>query len=415
MKQSLLFVLFFISSQVFSQFNSEFLKYSDYREHVSAYADVEFNSNCITNRFLQRFYFGGYIDSNMKQGVSDRMLNNNYAGGIASFGVNGFFTLKDSARFSWFVGAKHQEIMNSSFTRDFFNLIFYGNEMYKGKRADIYNTTLNYTSFQELKFGFVWRDVDSVGKIGGALSVLNGQSLIQYRTIDTNYLYTAIDATQLDYNANFSFTMSDTSKNSLGAFNGIGLSADLYVETPYKSKLGPSKFIITVNNLGFIKWSAKTMQYTVDSLFTFSGFNIDNLLELGDSTLNAISRDSILNNSTELKTASVNTNLPMNFILVHQVDFTKRYSFRVGVRNIFNGNYKPFFFIDNRFAINKNFSLGGLVSYGGYGKFSGGIYAEFNVKDQFYFKAGSNAIQGFVMPDKTLGQSVYLTISKKFK
>jgi hypothetical protein len=414
MKHSLLILLSFFSFQAFSQFNSEFLKYSDHREHVSVYADVEFNSNCITNKFLQRFYFGGHIDSSIKKSVSDRMLNNNYAGGLASFGMNAFFG-KDSSRFSWFVGAKHQEIMNASFSRDFFNCIFYGNQMYKGKRADFYKTGLNYLRFQELKMGFVWRDVDTVGKIGGALSVLNGQSLLQFRTNDTNYLFTAEDATQLDYNANFTLTMSDTGNTSLAAMNGIGLSADLYVETPYKSVLGPSKFIITVNNLGFIKWNKRTMEYTVDSLFTFSGFNVDNLLDLEDSTLNAISRDSILNNSTELRTTTVNTNLPMNFILIHQVDFTKKYSLRVGVRNIFNGNYKPYFFIDNRYHFSRNFYLGALVSYGGYGLFSGGLYAEYSVKDQWCFKAGSNAVQGFVLPQKTLGQSVYITLSKKFK
>lgn len=400
--------------KLFPQFNSEFLKYSDYRNHVSLYADYEFNSGCINNKFIQRFYLGGHIDSSLKKNVSGRLNDVNYVGGGASFGANIFFG-KDSSRFSWLVGIKNQEILNSSFSKDIFNCIFYGNSMYKGQTAYFVNTSVNYLKFQELKLGFVWKDVDTVGKIGGALSILKGQSLMQFRTLDTNYLYTAPDATQLDYNANFSLTLNDSSSRGLSAFNGVGLSADLYVETPYKSKLGPSKFIITVNNLGFIRWNNKTINYTVDSLFTFNGISVNNLLDLKDSTLNAISKDSILNNVTELKKERVNTNLPMNFLFIHQVDFTRNYSLRLGVRNIFNGNYKPFFFIDNKFRFGKAVSAGVLFSYGGYGRFSSGLYAECSIKDSWYIKAGSNSVQGFVLPSQTLGQSLYLTISKKFK
>jgi hypothetical protein len=414
MRKFLLLFFHLLSFAIFAQFNSEFLKYADYRNHVSVYGDYELNSNCINNKFIERFYFGGHIDSTLKQNVSKNLKDQNYFGGGASFGANVFFG-SDSSRFDWFVGVKSQEIMNASFSRDLYNTLFYGNEMYKGSTAYFPNTSINYLKFQELKLGFIWKDVDTVGKIGGALSFLRGQNLFQFKTLDTNFLYTAPDASELQYHANFSLAMSDTGQQSLTTMNGIGLSGDLYVETPYKSVLGKSKFIITVNNLGFIRWGKKSIQYSADSLYKFNGYNIKNLFELNDSTLNSISKDSVLNNAVSVRQDYVNVNLPMNFLLIHQTQFTEKYSLRLGVRNIFGGNYRGYFFVDNKFSFNKSLSCGVLLSYGGYGKFSGGVYVEYNYKGQWYLKTGSNSLQGFISPSKTRGQSVYLTLSKKFK
>ncbi|MFN6036929.1 MAG: DUF5723 family protein, partial [Bacteroidota bacterium] len=338
---------------------------------------------------------------------------NRFGGGV-SLGLNYFFG-KDSSRFDWLVGIKHQEVINGTFSRDFFNTVFYGNEMYKGNTAYFNNTALNYLRFQELKFGFIWKNVDKAGKIGCALSVLNGQSLARYREIDTNFLATSSDATELSYNASFTLDLSDTSKIGWTAINGTGLSADFYFEAPYKSKIGPSKFVITVNNLGFIRWNKNSMVYTVDSLIKFNGVNIDNLLVLNDSTLNIVSQDTLLNNLTSLSRKKVNSNLPMNFLMTHHTQFTKNYSLIIGIRNIFNGNSRPFYFIENRFKIRNKFNLGLMLAYGGYNRLSGGMFLEYNYKNLFNCKLGSLAAQGFFNPKNTLGQSIYITISKRFK
>jgi hypothetical protein len=416
MKKRITIVAGFLSISLwgFSQFNSEFLKYTDHRNHFSAYGDYEFNSNSLTNKFIQKFYQGGYIDSSLKETVSAKMSGHNYMGGVASFGFNAFFG-KDSSSFAWLIGIKNQEIANAAYTQDFFNLAFYGNSMYKGRRAYLNNSNINYMKFQELKLGFVWTDVDTVGKMGGALSFLKGQNMFQFATRDTTFLYTAPDATQLELEANFSLVASDSAKKSMAAFNGSGLSADLFVELPYKSKLGASKFIITVNNLGFIQWNNKTVHYTVDSLFKFDGYNINNLSDLSDSTFSAINRDSTLNAISEVVNEKIITNLPMNFLVIHQIDFNKKYSLRVGLRHIFNGNYKPFLFLDNRFKFTRSVSAGLMLSYGGYGKFSSGLYFEINLKEKWFVKIGSNSLQGFIDTKNSIGQSAYLTLSKTLR
>ena len=410
----LFFFTFIGCGILYPQFNSEFLKYSDYQRHFSLYGDFELGSSCINNAFIKKIYFGGYIDSSLKRNVSDEMQSVNRFGGGVSFGANYFFG-KDSSRFDWMVGIKNQEVINGSFSRDFFNTIFFGNEMYKGNTAYFNNTGLNYLRFQELKLGFVWKNVDSVGKIGCALSLLKGQSLIQYKALDTNFLSTTADATELSYNASFVLALNDTNNVGATAFNGTGLSADFFFEAPYKSKIGPSRFIVSVNNLGFIRWNKKSIVYTVDSLIKFNGVNIDNLLVLSDSALNIANQDTLLNNLTNVSREKVNINLPMNFLLMHQTDFSKLYSLRVGIRHIFNGNSMPFYFIENRFNFKSRLLLGLMLAYGGYNRYSGGAFLEYSYRNSFSVRIGSLALQGFFNPEKTLGQSLYLTLSKRFK
>jgi hypothetical protein len=106
--------------------------------------------------------------------------------------------------------------------------------------------------------------------------------------------------------------------------------------------------------------------------------------------------------------------LPMNVVVIHQLDFSKFFSLRTGIRHIFNGNYKPFFFADGKFRLHKSVSGGILLAYGGYGKLTSGLYVECNLEKKWYLKVGSNAVQGFVIPGQTLGQSAYLTLAKKF-
>jgi hypothetical protein len=414
MRLPFLSFLFLIFLHVSAQFNSEFLNYSDFRRHVSVAGEAEWNSNAINNNFVRKIYRGGYLDAQSKDAVSSSLLQQNIFGALNSYGLSAFFG-KDSSRFDWFVGVKNQEYLNTTFTKDLFRVVFYGNEEFRGKYATITNSSLNYMKFQEVKLGFVWKNVDTVGKIGGALSFISGQRLLQYKTIDTNFLYTAPDATQLLYQANFSIAFSDTNNTRLLTCNGTGLSADVYVETPYQSRFGKSRFIITVNNLGFIRWNQNTIQYRVDSVLTFNGVHLNNFLDINDSTLNLINADTVMGRIGERNVEHYNVNLPMNFLLIHETCFNARYCLRLGLRQLFNANYKPFFFVENKFNLSTHLRGGVLLSYGGYGKFSGGIYVEYNFKDHWIFRGGSNAIQGFTFHEKTFGGGAYLTLVRKFK
>ncbi|MFL5754334.1 MAG: DUF5723 family protein [Bacteroidia bacterium] len=410
------FLIFFLiaGNGLIAQFNNDFLFYSNYKRNISANAEYEINSNSINNAFIDKFYFGGYIDSTMKNNVSEKLSGYNRIGGHANLNMVSFFG-KDSSSISFLVGLKEQKIFNANFSSDFFKLGFYGNKRYQGETANLSNTNINYYSFQELKFGMVWDNVDTTGaSMGIAISYLKGQNMFQLRTNNTS-LYTAPDVSQVSLTTKASLAFSDTVHTGPDAINGNGLSAEFFVETPYVSKLGKSKFFVSVNNLGFIRWNKNTRNYAADSTFTWSGIKVDNLFSIKDSTIKSIQSDSILNNSTEYSRHYVSTNLPTSLLILHKIQFNRSFTLTNGFRHMFNGNYKPYIFIETEFTFNKIFSSNLHIGYGGYGRFNSGLSVACKLADRFIIRAGSNSIQGFIVPESTLGQGAYFSLTYKIK
>jgi hypothetical protein len=100
--------------------------------------------------------------------------------------------------------------------------------------------------------------VDTIGKIGISVSFIKGENLFYLNTNELSSLYTSADGSEITFNSNFNMALSDATNNNLISFNGMGASADIFFETPYKSKLG-KKSILTVsaNNIGFIHCDAQ--------------------------------------------------------------------------------------------------------------------------------------------------------------
>ncbi|HEY1040332.1 MAG TPA: hypothetical protein VGF30_13040, partial [Bacteroidia bacterium] len=71
-------------------------------------------------------------------------------------------------------------------------------------------------------------------------------------------------------------------------------------------------------------------------------------------------------------------------------------------------------FAEGTFYFGKSFYTTLHVGYGGYGKLSGGLSVNVNIKDHFSAKLGSNYIQGYIIPKNSLGQGAYFSLSYKF-
>ncbi len=412
MKKLYSIIFIFFAFVVSAQYNNDFLFYSLNKRSINLNTEYEINSNAISNAFINKFYTGGYINTKMKDDVNKKLHLYNRVGGYLNYNMVGFFG-KEASRYRFAVGVKQQQLFNSGFSRDFFKLGFFGNKIYQGGTANLSNSSINLYSFQEFKFGLILTEVDTNhASMGISISYLKGQNLLQLNT-NTTSVYTAGDASQISLSTNATLAMSDTSKTGLSAVNGNGASAEFFAETPYRSKLGKSKFFLCVNNLGFIRWNKNSLNYTADSTFNYSGIKVNNLFELKDSTIQAIKADSIFNNSTEFSRHYVSTNLPTSFFITHKIEFTPWFAFTNGFRHVFNANYKPYIFIENEFRFNSKVLLSLHVGYGGYGKLNAGIYGIFKIADKMQLRLGSNSIQGFISPKNTLGQGAYFSLSYK--
>lgn len=396
-----------------AQYNTEFINYSSMGRGISLNMEYEAGSNAIKNDMMNKLIWGGYINNEMKDASDKKLKEKNNFGINLNYGTTAF--VKGNSKFDFIVGFKNQEVLNASFNSDFYRLMFYGNKRFLGDTADISHISVNALRFQEVKFGAIIHHVDSVAKIGCSISFLKGEQLFYFKTGPHTSLYTAADASNIQMNSNFNLALSDTSNKNLFSFNGIGANADIFFETPYKSKVGKkSVLIVNANNIGFIHWQNKSVQYSSDSVIQFSGYKVDNILDLKDSTLNKINQDTILQNLVNSRKENFNINIPTNLVLINKIYFGKMdFSLNTGFRYIFNANYKPYFFAEPEYRY-KKMLFAAHIGYGGYMRLNYGVSVCYNSKHLF-FRLGSNSLQGFITPKTAYGQGVFFSIAKKFK
>ena len=414
MKARLILFSLLCSLSVFSQYNSEFLNFSQTGRSISINGEYELGSNGIYNSLLNKFIYGGYIDKKTKDASDNSMRNLNVMGANMNYDISAFFGR--NSKYSYLIGFKDQRIFNASYTKDFYELVFYGNKPYLNETKNLSGSNINSLRFQELKLGFIWHKIDTTAKVGVSISILKGQQLFYVKAKEGSSLYTNSDGTELVFNSDFNMALSDTTnKNNPFAYSGIGASADIFFETPYKGKLGKGSVLtVNANNIGFLHWFDNSVQYSSDSTFKFDGYHINNLLDLKDSTLSAINRDSVIRNTTNAHKESFNVNIPTNLLIINKIQFTNKFYLSTGFRYLFNSNFKPYFFTDAEYHFTPKI-IGALhIAYGGYSKLNVGLAFSY-VSKAWFFKIGSNSLQGYISPSNTYGQGAFVSIAKKFK
>ncbi len=393
-----------------AQYNSQFLNYSQMGRSVSANVDFDAGSNGMSSRLVNKLVWGGYIDNDLKKASSKYLRAKNNFGINLNYDLSAFF--KGNSKFDFLVSLKNQEIINATYSRDMFNLMFYGNQMYKGATADLSNCNVNALRFQEVKFGAMLHQVDSVGKIGVAVSFIKGEQLFFAKTGNSSSLYTSADGSEILFNSNFSLALSDTNNKRLGSFNGIGASADIFFETTYKSRLGrKSVLVVNANNIGFIHWQNQSVQYSSDSVFRYTGYNVNSIFDLKDSTIKRINGDSLVRKLSNARSEDFNVNIPTNLVIVNKIYFTEAFKLSAGFRFIFNANYKPYIFLEPEYRY-KNVTFALHTGYGGYVRLNVGTSVTWNSRGWF-LKIGSNSLQGYVLPKTAFGQSLFISLAKK--
>ncbi len=413
-KNYISFFLVVFSFALSAQYNTEFINYDNIKRSVSVNLDFDAGSNGMSSALTNKLIWGGYIDNSLKDKSAKHLRQKNNFGVNLNYDVSTF--IKGNSKFDFLIGFKNQEILNATYSKDFYNLMFYGNAPYKGSTANLENCNINALRFQEIKFGAMMHRVDSVGKIGVSLSFLKGEQLFFLNTNKNSSLYTSADGSELIFNSNFNLAISDTNNKRLTGFNGIGASADIFFETSYKSKVGKrSVLVVNANNIGFIHWLNNSVQYSSDSTLRFSGYTVNNILDLKDSTLNRINRDSLLRGLTNARKENFNTNIPTNLVIINKIYFGKQELFclQTGFRYIFNANYKPYIFIEPEYKV-KNVTFGLHTGYGGYVRLNIGASVMWNSKN-WCVRIGSNSLQGYVLPNSASGQGLFFTLAKKFK
>ena len=114
-----LFLFYFVLQ---AQYNTDFINYENVKRSVSVNLDYDAGSNGMSARFTNRLLWGGKIDNDLKKESSKHLRAKNNFGINLNYDVSAF--IRGNSKFDFLIGFKNQEVLNATYSKDFFNLIY---------------------------------------------------------------------------------------------------------------------------------------------------------------------------------------------------------------------------------------------------------------------------------------------------
>jgi len=416
-KKSLLILFLLVFGSVsFGQSFQNYFSDTIQRANIETQATYFYGSNGVSNEFINKFIYGGRIEKEEKTEAYKNLKSNNIFGIDINLNINAeipFDTLFGKTNISLIVGAEMVEHGDIKFTDDLFKLTFEGNKQFVNRYARLRGTNFNYFNYQQLNFGFVKYKMQhgTIAREGVKFSIIKAQEHIAV-TIPKGTLFTEQYGREIELDVNYIYNSSDTLNKGLSAFNGYGVSTDLFSEFYLKNE---DKITVQVNDLGFIQWNNQSIQIEADSTFHFNGVEIDNIFDLNDSLVSAITKDSLLEIiSTQKSKGGYATALPTSFNVFYTKRFNSKIKADLGVRYKVLANYLPLVYTNIYYNINPTFVAQTHFSYGGYGLFNAGLVVAKSFKNKFQCYVGSNNVLGYIVPKSTFSSSAFVGLKMYF-
>lgn len=362
-------------------------------------AEGELRSTDLQNRFVDKLLFGGTIDESLKTDIHDRLNEANNMGGSLR-GAISLKLMQDSLfknpNWSWQMEVSTRTLAELTFSKDFFDLAFYGNSRFKGESADLSGTGLLVTTYQKIGAGIFHKKSLS----GFTVSLVNGQSYQEY-LIQTGSLYTSATGDLLELAYNTSSTVSDTALSGFGAGPGLGAAFDGVLNF----EQGDNMLIqLRLHDLGFVSWNSSTLVGNEKDTLRFAGLDLQDVLN--DQDFPTFS-DSISLGSTG---KTIRRWLPGSFDarMMRHIGRNGFYEIGFAVRPVLA--YNPMLFGAYRHFFNPGTLVGISGTYGGYGGLRFGVSAEQKLGKGFFLSAGTSDVFGWASP-KGFGRDIYLSIT----
>ena len=377
-------------------------------------ADAYLASNAVKNNLSNAFLYNKFIDDKLKSSVS--LKNENYYGQkIQSnfYYSHKYDTLWGISNMGIKVGVNYQMFKNMSFSKDFYNLVMYGNKQYEGKTADLSNLDINMLSYQSIELGFFKyfkEPANGYHTLYFGFNLIKGQEY-QYLYFQDAKLFTAPAGEYIDLDIKSGYFGSDSVASNILDFNGIGASLNFY--WAYEDEKHKSRYEVAFTELGLISWYKNPLNYMADTNIRLEGVEVNNIFS-SDEEIAINSKDSILkeiysteNNKTFLKSLPKQFNFTFSKYLLDN-----KYIARLGAGYIFNANQMmPVVYSDNKFFLDPRFNIGISVAYGGYTGFRIGLSTEFTIKNKFHILLSSSNIAGFVLDENTYSQAMFVGLT----
>ena len=380
-------------------------------------SDFFIASNSMTYELAKTYFLNGFITDAMKDQVSKHLDDRNRLGG--EFSTELYFrhspdSLFGKKNWSWFTGIKNINHVNAAFSRDLFEIYFRGNKNYAGKTADFSGFNYLFLKYQQVQFGLSKLIVNDSATIeaGAAIGFNAGEQLQRIHSVKSD-LYTEEIGSYLDVNANVELHTSDSLHKNFGAFNGFGMSTDLFFRETFNKKLF---FFVKISNLGFIRWNNRSAEIKADTSFRFEGVDVSDLFSFTDTVKATIATDSTVLQPflNHRKYHTYTLFLPAKIELSY-MQLVGHAHMRAGIGMIYflNADCLPQLHLDVDYSRNKNLIAFNL-SFGGYASFGVGIFYEHHFNHGYNLRCGSNSINSWFDINNSRYQNIGVSISRNF-
>ena len=374
-----------------------------------------FLSDKVQNYFTRYFIKGGTISNEDKIAASSKLDEKNVIGAEQNMSLQVFdFTFQPFKEKEWgfLIQAGASLSVSSRFNKSLFDLVFFGNRDYAGQTLSLSEFELTQYTYQKLGAGiFSKKDLSYI-----VVSLVKGQEFQEFNLSQGDF-YTDPGGALISFDYNASVTKSDTAKKGFNAFNGIGVCTDMV----FNFKIGRDTILPAITNfqlrledMGFIKWNSNTLNYEKDSNIVYSGFEVNNFFDPGESFL---SGETDINDTVQIryKQSSYNTLLPATFTFGNVVDpFRGKWIKPLfGFRYKLFANYSPMGYLGVNARFHK-YMFGNLTAvYGGYGGFRTGFQFTYQKAKHLHITAGSSNVVGWVSKNG-YGKDVFVNLGYIF-
>lgn len=388
---------------------------------ISTGFTYKIGSSSVSNHFINSFLNTAYIDNTDKQHMYASLDKNNRFGAEISEELRFQYihdTLGKCRNFGFSAGIFNVYHVDMNLPNDLIRLMFSGNKIFEGQKADLSNTSFQFLQFQEFRLGVVKQHISkkAVHTFGLGLGFVNGTKLRTIK-IDEASIYTAEGGDYIDIAANYKANISDTSSNTF--FPGTGMGASLNLSYKFEGSQG-NTFFMELSDLGKIFWNKNTSSPAKDTTIHFEGVQVDDILNIegtifGNANTDSLSEKYIYTGVSK----AISTWLPVKFEAGFLHKFNKQFTIFAAVKKYFNANYKTQLKAGCSFSPCKNSAFFANINYGNYTNANIFIGRDINLgleirhifADRFKIVIGSDAVNGYLFPHSVGLQNFYVVLS----
>lgn len=372
---------------------------------ISGTGEMMLNASALNQDWFSIARNGDTLSADLTDQLISRHDNKNRIGGLYNLGLSFHQPLGNGHLYAYI---KDKAVIGAEYNKTLTELILLGNGPYLGTTLNSGPVKLEFARFQQigLGYGYQW---SPKSQFYSSVAFVNGEQLAAV-DIDRLDITTDINAEYIDFDYAGEAQLSDSSKKGFAAHNGLGVS----FEIGQRFLLGAEQehqISFLVQDLGFITWSAQTLNYQRDTAWRYDGFE----LQWGDSTssfsnVDPDSLQALLTGQPEFTTYKYS--LPMS-VLVEYIWQGEKHTTTFVFQYTDMSGYIPFVLANYRYHITPTWHAGISLSTGGFGGPGGGLELAYQ-GEKFDLLVGTRNLEKYLLPSRSLATSGYLKWQLKF-